>query len=142
MPERHNRARLLQPIQPRPRRRHHRHRQHSLRRRSQRRPPSGQGVRNNWQLELPLDFGWSRAVPLDRFDHQVERAGDSGVERRAVSQWSSLRRRRARLPELVIAVLLNEKLGASHPNGIGILGGAAIVGCQMRIASIDPDRLA
>ena len=94
------------------------------------------------RLELPLDFGGSRPVPLDRFDHQVERAGDSGVERRAVPRWSSVGRRRARLPELVIAVLLNEKLGAGHPDGIGVLGDPAIVGCQMRIAGIDPDRLA
>ena len=32
---------------------------------------------NNQRLELPLDFGGSRPVALDRFDHQVECAGDS-----------------------------------------------------------------
>ena len=50
--------------------------------------------------------------------------------------------RRARLPELVIAVLLNENLLASDPNSIRVLADPGIVGGQMRIACIDPDRLA
>ena len=67
--------------------------------------------------------------------------GIDEFERRAVGRWSSGQWRRARLPEPVVSVLLRENLLAVDPDSIGVLGDPGIVGRQMRIACVDPDRL-